>query len=71
MKEAISFWESVSLEELAAQQSVSTVNDLDEITSLWPNEDDPDELLRHVFAERAERRKLSENQRDGSKEYEQ
>jgi len=61
MKEASSFWESVPLEELAAQQSVSAVNDLDEIASLWPNEDDPDELFRHVFAGRGERRKVSEN----------
>jgi hypothetical protein len=61
MKEASSFWESVPLEEIAAQQGVSAVDDLDEISALWPNEDDPDEVFQHVFAERAGRRELGEN----------
>ena len=61
MTEAIPFWKSVPLEELAEQQGVSAVDDLDEITALWTAEDDPDELLRHLFAERGERRRLSEN----------
>lgn len=61
MKKASSFWESIPLEELAAQQGVSAVDDLGEITALWPADDDPDELLRHILTERGERRKLSEN----------
>jgi len=54
------------LEELAEQQGVSAADDLDEIVTLWPADDDPDELLRHLFAERAERRKLRENGRNAT-----
>ena len=61
MKEASSFWESISLEDLAKQQQVSAVDDLDETADLWPTDDDPDELLLYLLAERAERRKLGEN----------
>lgn len=61
MTEAIPFWKSVPLEELAEQQGVSAADDLDEIAALWPAEDDPDELLRHLFAERAKRRKVKES----------
>ena len=46
------------LEELAHQQGVSAVNDLDEISALWPADDDPDELLNHIITERNERRLL-------------
>ena len=62
MKEASSFWESVPLEKLAEQQGVSAVEDLDEIAVFWPADDDPDELLRYLLTERAERRKLGESQ---------
>ena len=51
-----SFWRSFSLEELAEQQGVSQVEDLDELSALWPVDDDPDEFLRHLLAERAARR---------------
>ena len=61
MVEDILFWQSISLDELAEQQGVSAVEDLDEMAALWPADDDPDEFLRHLFAERAEQRKLSEN----------
>jgi hypothetical protein len=52
------FWQSVPLEELAEQQGVSAAADLDEISALWPADDDPDELLHHILLERTERRKL-------------
>jgi hypothetical protein len=52
------FWESRTLEELAEQQGVSAASDLDEISALWPADDDPDELLDHILLERSERRKL-------------
>jgi hypothetical protein len=52
------FWKSVSLEELAEQQGVSAATDLDEISALWPADDDPDELFHHILLERSERRKL-------------
>lgn len=54
------FWKSLPLDELAEQQGVSAVSDLDEISALWPVDDDPDELLRHVLHERAARRTLAE-----------
>ena len=50
--------QSVSLHELAKQQGVFAASDLDEISALWPTDDDPDELLRHILLERNERRKL-------------
>jgi hypothetical protein len=53
-------WESVSLEELAEQQQVLPVQNLDEFSELWPVEDDPDELLRYIAAERAEQRRLKQ-----------
>jgi|KBSSwiStaDraftv2_1062776.scaffolds.fasta_scaffold1969838_2 hypothetical protein len=68
MKEARSFWELVPLEKLAEQQRVSTVDELDEIADLWPADDDSVDLLLYILAERAERRDLSENQRDRNKE---
>lgn len=52
------FWKSVSLEELVEQQGVSAASDLDEISALWPADDDPDQLLQHILFERSERRKL-------------
>lgn len=61
MAETISFWQSNSLEELAEQQGVSAADGLDEIAALWPAGTDPDELLQHLFTERAERRKRSES----------
>ena len=50
------FWKSLSLEELAEQQGVSAASDLDEISALWPADDDPDQLLRHLLAERSGQR---------------
>jgi hypothetical protein len=52
------FWKPLSLDELAQQQGVSPVNDLDEISALWPADDDPDELLNHIITQRNERRAL-------------
>ena len=60
---AISFWKSISLKELAEQQGVSAADDLDEIAALWPADDDPDDLLRHLLGERFEHHK-----RDKSRE---
>jgi predicted DNA-binding antitoxin AbrB/MazE fold protein len=51
-----SFWTPQSLDELAANQGVSPVGDLDEISDLWPADDDPDELLDHIRRERDARR---------------
>jgi len=52
----IPFWESISLEDLIRAQGVKAADNLDEISALWPEGDDPDELLRYVNEERALRR---------------
>lgn len=57
--DAASLWSSRSLDQLAAEQGVTAVTDLDEISDLWPADDDPDELLEHLQRERAARRSLS------------
>ena len=48
--------QSLTLEELAAQQKVAPVTDLDELGSLWPADDDPDRLLSFLISERRARR---------------
>ncbi len=58
--EAAPFWDSLSLEELAEQQNVKPVSDLDEISKLWPMDDDPDEMLRYIMSERQERRRAAQ-----------
>lgn len=58
----MSFWKSLPLSELAIAQGVSPVSDLDEFRKLWPVDDDPDELLRHVLNERMVRRKLADEE---------
>ena len=57
---AAPFWESASLDELIEQQAVSPADDLDEIAALWPMDDDPDQFLLHVLAERTEQRTLAQ-----------
>ena len=53
------FWKSIPTQELAERQRVSPVNDLDELSALWPADDDPDDLLDFVLAERKEQRGLT------------
>jgi len=47
------------LEELAEQQKVSPADDLDEISALWPADDDPDKLMDYILADRSARRRIS------------
>jgi hypothetical protein len=54
-----SVWDSVPLEELAAEQGVRPIKDLNEIDRLWPVDDDPDALMEFILSERAARRGLS------------
>lgn len=58
-QEVTPFWKSLSLDELIEQQGVSPVSDLGEISALWPVDDDPDDLLRHILHERNARRTLT------------
>ena len=44
---------------LIEQQGLSPVDNLDEISDLWPVNDDPDLLLEHILADRADRRSLN------------
>ena len=56
---ARSFWPPLSLTELAEAQGVAPVEDLEGLAALWPSDDDPDEMLAHVLAERAARRRVA------------
>ncbi|MBL7192060.1 hypothetical protein ISS30_10220 [bacterium] len=47
-----------TLDELAEEQGIPPVQDLDKIFALWPEEADPDELLEFILTDRAERRRL-------------
>ena len=58
-REGRSFWQSVSLEELAEEQGVGVVSDIGSIAALWPADDDPDDLLDFVLHERRERKTMS------------
>ena len=51
-----SFWKSTPFEKLVKQQGVTPVHDLDEISALWPTDDDPDALLEYIFSTRAKKR---------------
>lgn len=56
----VPFWESMTLDELADLQGVSAVDDLDQLSALWPVDDDPDELLHHVLHERGARKQIED-----------
>jgi len=49
---------TIVLDGLIQQQGIAPVSNLDELSDLWPANDDPDLLLRHLLNERAERRQL-------------
>src|SRR5262249_1708752 len=52
----VPFWQSIPLEALAEEQGARPVTDLDELSDLWPADDDPDALLNYILTERRERR---------------
>jgi hypothetical protein len=56
------FGKAVTLQELAEQQGVDPVHDLQELTELWPVDDDPDALLDFILQERRARRRLRRQQ---------
>ena len=51
-------WPSSSLTELAEAQGIAPVDDLKGVAALWLSDDDPDDVLTHVLAERAARRRV-------------
>ena len=59
----VPFCNPQSLDELAAQQGVSPVFDLEQISALWPADDDPGKLLQHIQRERDARRSLLREKR--------
>ncbi len=56
--EGFSFHPEPDLETLISHQGVSPVEDLDELSLLWPVNDDPDALLQFILSERQHRRAL-------------
>jgi hypothetical protein len=48
-----------AIEALIAQQGVSAINDLDQLSDLWPADDDPDQLLQFILDERQARGQIS------------
>jgi hypothetical protein len=47
------------LSRLIAEQGVAPVDDLDELSALWPADDDPDALMNFVLSERQTRLQLN------------
>jgi hypothetical protein len=62
--ERVPFWTSLPLEELAELQGVQPADDLDQISALWPVDDDPDRMLAHILEERSARRGIARERRD-------
>lgn len=54
--------ETALLSQLIEQQQVSPIYNLDELSRLWPADDDPDLLLEYVINERVERRQVEREQ---------
>lgn len=52
---------SPSIELLAGEQGVHPIRDLDELSSLWPDESDPDLLMEFIKRERKARRAIESN----------
>lgn len=62
--EKLPFWSSLPLDELVALQGVQPVEDLDQISALWPVDDDPDRMLAHILEERSARRGIAREGHD-------
>jgi hypothetical protein len=58
-EEIRSFWKPISLDELIEQQGITPIEDIKEVSSLWPADDDPEELYQFIISERRERRNLN------------
>jgi hypothetical protein len=53
-----SFWKSVPLEELAAEQRVSPIRNVSELDSIWSEGDVFDDALSELLEDRAQRRRI-------------
>lgn len=59
------FQASVALEELARQQGIKPIGNVDEIAARWPADDDPELFLKFILEHRAERRAAAHQAEDG------
>ena len=50
---------ALALARLIQQQHVAPIDDLDALSDLWPADDDPENLLKFILSERAQRRQLN------------
>jgi hypothetical protein len=55
----VPFWRTIPLEDLIHEQQIEAADDLDELSALWPGEEDPEALLHFVLDERHERGQLA------------
>jgi hypothetical protein len=51
---------ALALARLIEQQHVAPIDDLDELSALWPADNDPDQLMQYILDERKKRRELNE-----------
>ena len=58
----MTFWTSLSLDQLAELHGVEPVADLHSISALWPADDDPDRMLAHILDERSSRRRAAQGE---------
>jgi len=56
--ETISFWEQASIEDLIHRQGVVPISNLDEVSDLWPADDNPNELMKYFEEEREQSKRL-------------
>ena len=54
-----------ALKLLIDQQGVKPVVDLNQLASLWPADDDPDELMTFILTERTRRNQAAERKGEG------
>jgi hypothetical protein len=52
-----------ALSRLIAEQGVTPIDNLDELSELWPADDDPDALMNFVLSERQARGQLNSEDR--------
>jgi len=60
--QTISFWEEASVEDLIHRQGVVPIANLDEISDLWPVDDNPREIMKYFETERDLSKKLQEQE---------
>ncbi|HQR34350.1 MAG TPA: hypothetical protein PLK30_16545 [Blastocatellia bacterium] len=54
-----------ALKLLIEQQGVKPITDINKLSALWPADDEPDDLLAFILAERIERNLTAEGKSEG------